>query len=276
MNDRISKLTCLHTATRFLRGGIVALIAMMTMTFISPATAQLFQRDTETETQSQENTTDSIDAKEAAEDIFGIPGDAVADAEANEEQEADPDGWEILQPSEANIRFRFPIKPRYVERSFSPLLGRPPIVVRMHIATESKDRSSVLSYHDLHDEPVTRDEIKAVLDGAVRGSVVRVLGRLDDAKNIKVGKFPGQEFAYSYTQDDKLHRAYSRVVLAGQRQYQMTILCAEGHDDPEFIEKALSSLEVFEAPTEEVPASTSTPAAESSANQESEEPVIRK
>ena len=233
----------LFSLSRFARSlSLLAIVGLANLCTVNVAAAQLFQRDSD---QAEKSNDENAPNADAVNNIFGIDGSAEPI-----EQQVDPDGWEILEPQDSKLAFRMPMKPRYVERSFSPILDRDPIIVRMHIATESKERSSVLSYHDLHDQPSTPREIKEILEGAVKGNVARVLGRLDDIKEIKVDGFPGREFSFSYTQDKVIHHAFARVVLAGVRQTQITVLYSEGAVDGAFTEKLLNSLVVKEAVTD--------------------------
>ena len=103
-----------------------------------------------------------------------------------------------------------------------------------------------LSWHDLHETPKGKADILATLDGAVRGTVANVLGKMkSEPTEATVGDYPARRIEYTYAYDKETFQATTLVVLAGQRQYQMTVLSKDGSEDESFSQKFLESLEVL-------------------------------
>lgn len=157
----------------------------------------------------------------------GFQGDSPK-TPGQEEKVATPDfsNWIVIEPTGALATFEMPKKPRYVERSFAPVKGRPPIKVHLHIAT-SKDKQSsyIFSYHKMLAPPKTVDAKRKTLDGAMLGSVTTVDGQLvtkPDEIVLQDGKHPGRRFLYMYEQNDRSFVVLSRVYLVGSRQYQLS------------------------------------------------------
>ncbi|MEL7498001.1 MAG: hypothetical protein AAFN77_10350 [Planctomycetota bacterium] len=143
--------------------------------------------------------------------------------------------WVAMEPSGALAKFEMPVKPRYVERSFTPVKGRDPIKVRLHIATTNGGKASyIFSYHDLEERPKDSKAIAATLEGAMRGSLMTVSGKLlSEPQEIQYAGAPGRQFVYGYEQrirnkdGDALTEQFfviARVFLVRRRQYQLSVL----------------------------------------------------
>jgi len=46
--------------------------------------------------------------------------------------------WDELNPTGSRAKFKMPVKPRFVERTFTPVKGRPSIKVRLYIGSAPK------------------------------------------------------------------------------------------------------------------------------------------
>lgn len=163
--------------------------------------------------------------------------------------------WITMKPTGARASFEMPSKPRYVERSFSPLLGKPPIKVRLHLSTVADGNLSyVFSYHDLHEIPKDGETTKAALEGAVRGSVANVLGHLVDIQDlgwktnpmvVRQDKYIGRQFACRFIHSEKRFIVTSRVFLVGKRLYQLNCIMAEDIFDMNLPAKFLKSFKII-------------------------------
>ena len=110
---------------------------------------------------------------------------------AGQEFEGELSQWETHRPTGARASFMMPKKPFYVERSFSPLEGKPPIKVRIFVSSVlDGEVTFIFSYHDLHTEPANRQAINEALQGVVRGSVFNVLGNLLPAEEVGMTRNP--------------------------------------------------------------------------------------
>ena len=155
-------------------------------------------------------------------------------------QDKEPTGqWIKMTPSGAMASFEMPKNPRYVERSFSPIPNKPPIKVRLYLATvATENRTYVFSYHDLHETPQDKKTAKAALDGAVKGSVLNVLGQLVDPQELGL-KNPqaisyegrsGRQFVCRFIQNEKTFIVTARIFLVDKRLYQLSCIMAEPYD----------------------------------------------
>lgn len=150
------------------------------------------------------------------------------------------DSWKTIEPSLARAKFEMPKKPRYVERSFTPVKGRDPIKVKLHMSVVDEGKISYLfSYHDLPEIPRQPKDVQSTLEGAMMGSVMNVGGRiLGEPEEIwyQNSNGPGRQFAYQFWQRIKEKVAgevvekerdfvvYSRVYLMKKRQYQLSVI----------------------------------------------------
>ena len=145
--------------------------------------------------------------------------------------------WVKLNPTGSRAKFEMPVKPRFVERTFTPLPGKPPIKTRMHIGTlSSGSYSFVFNYNDLHERPRGKSGVDRTLDVALQNSVVSVSGQLvNEIEKIKLPKqsVPGRQFAFIF--QDKNKKDYvviSRVFLKGRRLYQISAVGErKGYDE---------------------------------------------
>ena len=143
-----------------------------------------------------------------------------------QQPQQDADEWIDMAPTGALAEFKMPAKPRYVERNFTPIRGRDPIKVKLHIAASEDGKTSfIFSYFDLAELPRGRGDIKKVLDGAVRGSLATVMGSLQEIAEDK--QYQGRFFTYTFRQVDREDREHdfvviSRIVLIRGRQFQLS------------------------------------------------------
>ncbi len=161
--------------------------------------------------------------------------------------------WEQLKPTGARASIEMPIKPRYVERSFAPIQDKPPVKVRLHLATVSEGLATfIFGYHDLHEKPSDQQAANA-LDGAVRGAVGNVMGQLlDTPKRITYNKYPGRQFGYQFIQNEQRFTVLSRVYLINKRQYQLNVVMDVDVYDESLASKFLNSFKYLE-PENDIP-----------------------
>lgn len=163
-------------------------------------------------------------ATAAAQSGAGQTGSTGSATKQDSTDEKPADQWVAMDPTGARASFEMPERPRYVERQFTPVEGQPPIKVRLHIATVYDGKATfVFGYHDLHEQPKNKTEIRSTLDGAVRGSVLNVAGRLG-GKVEELNKGTARQFGYSYAdkRSGTQYGAVTRVFLVGRRLYQAT------------------------------------------------------
>ena len=91
-------------------------------------------------------------------------------------------------------------------------------------------------------------------DGAVRGSVINVLGQLLDPNEIGVKKnpapitykkTPGRQYVYQFNQNGELFVVTARVFIGGKRQYQLSCIMAEKIFDDTLAAKFLNSFRII-------------------------------
>jgi hypothetical protein len=165
---------------------------------------------------------------------------------------ADTKIWKAIKPTGARAAFKMPVKPRFIERTFTPVVNEPPIKVRMHLASANKGSVAfVFNYHDLHQAPETPQAITKILQGAVIGSIANVIGREISQKQIRYNEFQGMEFVYQYAQHDKIYRVSARAFVAGQRQYQISCLMEADQFDEELVNAFLNTFRILPAEPEQ-------------------------
>ncbi len=174
---------------------------------------------------------------------IGLSQSAVAQNDSFQQKK-----WIKLAPTGARAKFEMPIKPRYVERSFSPIQDEPPVKVRLHLATTNAGTTTfIFGYHDLHKTPADAKTINAALDGAVRGSVGNVLGQLvgPQRRILHARTYHGREFEYQFIQGEKLFQVMAHVFLVGNRQYQLSAVMEKDLFQKPYVEKFLKSFQLI-------------------------------
>ena len=143
--------------------------------------------------------------------------------------------WMDLRPTGARAIFKMPVKPRFVERTFTPVKGRPPIKVRLYIGHVPEAKMSfTVNYNDMAEQPHGTKGVNNTFKGVIRGSLNNVSGQLLDKQEIKIGGVKGRQFAYQFADNqDNQYVALSRVFLKGKRIYQLTVIM----DLPSYVEK---------------------------------------
>ena len=132
--------------------------------------------------------------------------------------------WFKLNPTGSRAKFEMPAKPRFVERTFTPVKGQPPIKVRLYIATALEGVVNfTFNYNDMNELPRGQQGITDTLEGVVRGSLVNVSGQLFSKTDIKLKGVRGRQFAYGFVDNkDQKYVALSRAFVKGRRLYQLT------------------------------------------------------
>ncbi len=164
--------------------------------------------------------------------------------------------WETHRPSGARASFMMPKKPLYVERSFSPIEGKPPIKVRIFICSALENEITfTFSYHDLHEEPSNRQAIGQALQGVVNGSVFNVLGNLLPAEEVGMPRNPlsialdgnpGLQYVYRFARNKEPFIVTSRVFAVGKRIYQLNCIMIEKNYDAFIPAKFLKSIKLYD------------------------------
>lgn len=174
--------------------------------------------------------------------ICGIPA-----APCCAQSEPDDSGqWLKQSPEGANAEFKMPVEPRAMERSFKPVADRPPITVKLQICSMDEGQIVfVFSYHDLHELPKGRVKIKEVLDGAVKGSVARVIGQLNEDQSVSVREYPGRKISYDFTQNEQPLKSESEIYLIGRRLYVLNTIFKTTNYDTELSQKFFDSFNPF-------------------------------
>lgn len=158
------------------------------------------------------------------------------------------DGWYTISDRDSNSVIRLPGKPKYKQVSFSPIEGRGALTNHLYTVIVNGQSSVTYSWYDMHEAPKTGAQLKETLDGAVRGSVVNVLGRVDRMEGIKSGKIPGREFDFTFTvtppktKKELVYSGRSRVFVSGKRRYQIDVLSPKGKEEAGPTKKLFDSL----------------------------------
>ena len=169
-------------------------------------------------------------------EAFQMPmADDKTETEETDETDLKRVDWKELSPTGSRATFKMPVKPRFVERTFTPVKGRPSIKVRLYIGSAPKAKMSfTVNYNDMAEPPYGSKGIDNTLEGVIRGSVTNVAGQLLDKKEIKLNGVRGRQFAYQFADNqDNQYVVLSRAFLKGRRIYQLTVVM----DLPSYVEK---------------------------------------
>ena len=156
---------------------------------------------------------------------------------AKKEVDDDPDlmrvEWLKLNPTGSRAMFEMPTKPRFVERTLTPVKGKPPIKVRMYIAAALENTVTfTVNYNDMSKAPRGGKGVENTLEGVVRGSVTNVSGQLFSKTKIALKGMQGRQFAYGFTDTNgQQYIALSRAFIRGKRLFQLTAV--EAVTDPQ-------------------------------------------
>lgn len=136
--------------------------------------------------------------------------------------------WIPVNPERAGASVRLPSRPRVYAKTFKPVVDQDPIRIHFFQSTDPEGSATFLfTYHDEHEAPRNRVQIKKFLDGAVKGGVGRVLGKLENSKEIMFSKHRGRDFVYTCTQSipETTHlKIRTRVLMVGARVYQLNYM----------------------------------------------------
>lgn len=163
--------------------------------------------------------------------------------------------WRTISPRDALATFSAPKKPRYIERTFTPVANKPPIKVHLYLSTVNEGKATyIFGYHDLHEVPANKQVVDRALEGAVRGSVINVQGELlSDVSKIRFKKWPGRQFNYRYKQGENNYTVLSRVFLVNERQYQVSSVALESEFDKTLATNFLNSFKLVIIENDEPP-----------------------
>jgi len=154
--------------------------------------------------------------------------------------------WVQQNPEGANAEFEMPVEPRDLERSFRPVANQPSITVKQKICSMDQGQIVfVFSYHDLHELPQSRVEIQEILDGAVKGSVARVIGQLQNDEKVSLREHPGRKISYDFNFNGQALKSESEIYLIGSRQYVLNTIFKASNIDTELSEKFFDSFNPF-------------------------------
>ncbi len=188
------------------------------------------------------NTMDECRAQTVAQSTAN-DGTAVGSNDASADVSAQ---WQKQNPQGANAEFRMPTQPRAMERSFKPVADRPQIVVKLQLSSIDQGQIVfVFSYHDLHDMPENRRKVNEILDGAVKGTVARVIGQLNSDQTVSLREYPGRKISYDFTQNGQGLKSDSEIYLIGKRQYVLNAIFKDSNYDAALSQKFFDSFNPF-------------------------------
>ena len=181
-----------------------------------------------------------------------MPDDPVEQKQADDESDVMRMAWSELNPTGSRAKFKMPAKPRFVERTFTPVKGQPPIKVRLYIGTTANGSVSfTVNYNDMSDPPRGAKAIANTLEGVMRVSVANVAGQLLNKRETEakrsLGLPVGRQFAFAFTDNkDNQYVALSRAFIKGRRLYQLTVLMEVTDEQPFNEEVAARFLNSFQ------------------------------
>ena len=156
--------------------------------------------------------------------------------------------WIKHAADNSNAEIMMPAKPRLSERTFRPVADEPFIQVKTWLCTADNGQIVfTMSYHDLHQQPETLNQINKTLDGAVKGTVAQVVGNtVDDVEEVKVRTYPGRKFTYEFTVGQQALKSDAEVYLIGKRQYMLCTIFKPTNYDPKLSQKFFETFNPFD------------------------------
>ena len=173
--------------------------------------------------------------------------------------------WLKLNPTGSRAKFEMPAKPRFVERTFTPVKGRPPIKVRLYLTTASEGMVNfTVNYNDMSEPPRGKKGLDNALDGVIRGSLANVSGKLFSKTEISLKGVKGRQFAYGFADSkDNQYIALSRAFIKGRRLYQLSAVMDERVFNETVAGRFLNSFEIVRAKSDLPPIPKAPPESES-------------
>jgi len=239
---------CLVKAISTLHISLLASFLMLLSSSTAQAAPQLFSRPGE-KTKAPEKKVEDTEAPETK----SVLNEPIVTTNKNFKDRGKyikgKDGWVLVTGASANANFQLPVEPKFKTIEFSPVQGRPPIVHHMYKSVISPEQAATFSWHDLHEAPVGRKQIKDTLDGVIKGNVAMQLGRLGKVNELKVGGYPARDFDFEASvkvdkDKEQVFKANCRAVLVGKRLYQMLIVTEAGKEDPVLAKRAFDSITI--------------------------------
>jgi hypothetical protein len=152
------------------------------------------------------------------------------------------DEWKTYSSKEGGFSVLIPGKPQEQTQQVKAPDGK--LTVHLVVSALDRDRVVFVSYSDVPAKAIEGKQ-EAFLDGTVKGNVNSLKGKLVTEKKIEVGKKkrPGREILLELT-EKKQYR--SRIVLAGNRLFQVVALGSEGFVKGKEVEQYLNSFKLAE------------------------------
>ena len=166
--------------------------------------------------------------------------------------------WKAIELTDPGVKFEMPAQPKQVKIRMDKVVTGPPIYVHQHKVTVNRGTANfVFVYNDIPakmDSPVV---IQRTLDSAVQGANARVLGKINASKSVRHGKYPGREFDYTAELAGTKYRFSTKIVLVGQRLYQLNLIMIDSKYDQRMVRKFFDSFKLMQRamnpPTAETP-----------------------
>ena len=166
----------------------------------------------------------------------------------------DAESWIPVKAERAGASVRLPASPRSYSRVLRPVADQDPIRINVYQATKRSGMETfVFTYHDENQTPRNRVQIKRFLDGAVKGGVARVLGKLESQKEIVISKHRGRDFVYTCTQhapNETDLKIRTRVLMVGSRVYQMNYIAEKSHYSDELADEFFETFRFEKIPND--------------------------
>ena len=156
--------------------------------------------------------------------------------------------WISVQPKNAGAEVRMPVKPVHRERSFEAVRDQPVTVNMYSGTTPDKKKSFVFAYHDVFEKIRDKKHEKIILDGAVEGAKGPYIGDLISDQEIMKDLNRGRDFTIIVNQNGNLVKIKQRVLLVGQRLYQLNVVSAKEDFDESEAKQFFDSLKLDKKP----------------------------
>ncbi len=219
-----------------------AIVALLSSSAFAAPQDDVFKRPTDKKAESPEAESSTT---KAAEQKTTTSSSLKKESSAKITEQSD--GWFTVVDDASNTEVRLPGNPKYLERSFSPIAGREAVVNHRYVVYPNKESSFEFSWMDLHEAPTTMKQLNESLEGAVKGSVVNVLGQLVQMEKIP-GGVNGREYEFTFSvanpkdKKDYVFSGRSRVFIKGNRRYQLDAIAIQGKEDAEATKQLFDSL----------------------------------
>lgn len=163
---------------------------------------------------------------------------------------AQTDKWHQLRSTEWGYEIQFPAKPELTTQQVKSEIGKLKMNIQMYDASSSKKKDENLVYMvNVTDYPADavhsdmKDQLSTFFDGAVKGAVSNVGGKLLSQKEVIFEGYPGREIKVDF--QNGMAIITMRSILVKNRNYIIQTICETDKDGNKSMTKFFNSFKLL-------------------------------